>query len=128
MKDSHLREIARIRNENSVEIMRLKKVVAAQSGDGIQLGAKEHHAAYKAASKMQGTSFADNEVERQRRMLIEENGTLKKRLRAVENILKSGTSERTKFMEGASKQKCPELWPSKLSSRAATPAHPPKLR
>jgi len=29
MKDSHLREIARIRNENSVEIMRLKKVVAA---------------------------------------------------------------------------------------------------
>ena len=51
---------------------------------------------------MQGTSFADNEVERQRRLLIEENGTLKKRLRAVENILKSGTNERTKFMEGAS--------------------------
>jgi hypothetical protein len=96
MKDSHLREIARIRNENSVEIMRLKKVVAAH------LGAKDHHAAYKAASKMQGTSFADNEVERQRRLLIEENGTLKKRLRAVENILKSGTNERTKFMEGAS--------------------------
>ena len=28
MKDTHLREIARIRNENTVEIMRLKKAVA----------------------------------------------------------------------------------------------------
>ena len=102
MKDSHLREIARIRNENSVEIMRLKKVVAAHNGGAPDLSAKDHHAAFKAANKMQGTSFADNEVERQRRLLIEENGTLKKRLRAVESILKSGTSERTKFMEGAS--------------------------
>lgn len=29
MKDSHLREIARIRNENSVEIARLKKQVSS---------------------------------------------------------------------------------------------------
>lgn len=28
MKDAHLREIARIRNENTVEIMKLKKVIA----------------------------------------------------------------------------------------------------
>jgi hypothetical protein len=71
MKDSHLREIARIRNENSVEIMRLKKVVSEKSGDAAHLGAKDHHNAFKAASRMQGTSFADNEVERQRRQLIE---------------------------------------------------------
>lgn len=60
MKDSHLREIARIRNENSVEIMKLKKVIESQrSGDDKRLGAREHHAAFKVKA-----SFADNEVER----------------------------------------------------------------
>lgn len=77
MKDSHLREIARIRNENSVEIMRLKKTLSEKT-DGRGLSSNEHHAAYKtAAAKLPATSFADNEVERQRRLLIEENGTLK---------------------------------------------------
>jgi hypothetical protein len=33
--------------------------------------------------------FADNEAERQRRLLTEENHTLKKRLRAVETIANS---------------------------------------
>lgn len=80
MKDSHLREIARIRNENSVEIMRLKKVIENQnSADGGKLGAREHHTAHRVQA-----SFADNEVERQRRLLIEENDKLKKRLRACE--------------------------------------------
>ena len=46
--------------------------------------------------------FADNEAERQRRMLTEENEMLKKRLRAVETIAQSGNLERAKFMEGAS--------------------------
>ena len=46
--------------------------------------------------------FADNEAERQRRMLTEENELLKKRLRAVETIAQSGNLERMKFMEGAS--------------------------
>ena len=46
--------------------------------------------------------FVDNEVERQRRQLIQENETLKSRLRACENLLKSGTAERVKFMKGAS--------------------------
>jgi len=46
--------------------------------------------------------FVDNEVERQRRQLIQENETLKSRIRACENLLKSGTAERVKFMEGAS--------------------------
>lgn len=98
MKDSHLREIARIRNENAVEIMRLKKVIDAQKGDdGRRLGAKDHHTAFKVQA-----SFADNEVERQRRLLIEENDKLKKRIRAVEQILASGTEERRHFMQGAS--------------------------
>ena len=46
--------------------------------------------------------FADNEAERQRRHLTEENEILKKRLRAVETIAQSGNLERAKFMEGAS--------------------------
>jgi|688.fasta_scaffold277383_2 hypothetical protein len=61
MKDSHLREIARIRNENAVEITRLKKVIESQNGgeDGRKLGARDHHTAFKVQA-----SFADNEVER----------------------------------------------------------------
>lgn len=47
-------------------------------------------------------SFADNEVERQRRLLIEENEKLNRRLRGAENILASKTMERKQFMEGAS--------------------------
>lgn len=46
--------------------------------------------------------FVDNEVERQRRQLIQENELIKSRLRACENLLKSGTVERVNFMEGAS--------------------------
>ena len=44
----------------------------------------------------------ENELERQRRSLIEENELLKKRLRAIETIVNSGNQERAKFMEGAS--------------------------
>jgi hypothetical protein len=33
--------------------------------------------------------------------LTEENESMKKRLRALENIAKSGTLERAKFMEGS---------------------------
>ena len=99
MKDSHLREIARIRNENAVEITRLKKVIESQNSgdDARKLGGRDHHTAFKVQA-----SFADNEVERQRRLLIEENDKLKKRLRACEQILASGTEERRHFMQGAS--------------------------
>ena len=82
LKDSHLREIARIRNENTVEIMKLKKVIEKQRAageEGKRLGAADHHVAHKVKA-----TFADNEVERQRRLLIEENELLKKRLRACE--------------------------------------------
>jgi len=34
--------------------------------------------------------------------LVEENEVLKKRLRALETIVQSGSTEKTKFMEGAS--------------------------
>jgi len=78
MKDSHLREIARIRNENSVEIMRLKKTISESRQGGSSLSSRDNHTAFKTAiGKLPATSFADNEVERQRRLLIEENGTLK---------------------------------------------------
>lgn len=97
MKDANLREIARIRNENAVEIMKLKKVIESQkTGDERRLAAKDHHLAQKVKA-----SFADNEVERQRRLLIEENELLKKRIRACEQILASGTEERRHFMQGA---------------------------
>ena len=46
--------------------------------------------------------FIENEIERQRRSLLEENEVLKMRLRGAENIITSTTNERTKFMEGAS--------------------------
>ena len=60
-------------------------------------GAQANHNAYNVKDV-----FADNEAERQRRMLNEENEILKKRLRAVETIAQSGNLERMKFMEGAS--------------------------
>jgi hypothetical protein len=97
MKDANLREIARIRNESAVEILKLKKVIESQkSGDDRRLGAKDHHVAFKVKA-----SFADNEVERQRRLLLEENELLKKRIRACEQILASGSEERRHFMQGA---------------------------
>ena len=92
LKDSHLREIARIKNENAVEVTRLKKTIEQMRGTGLAgstLGAKDHHTAFKVQA-----SFADNEVERQRRLLIEENEKLKRRLRGAENLLASGTQER----------------------------------
>ena len=89
LKDSNLREIARIKNENAVEVTKLKKTIEQMRGSGIggsTVQAKDHHTAFKVQA-----SFADNEVERQRRLLIEENEKLKKRLRGAENLLASGT-------------------------------------
>ena len=110
LKDTHLKEIARIRNENNVEVMKLKKSLeqrlmqegfsraqAVGSFDGAGASARENMAAFAVKDV-----FADNEAERQRRMLTEENETLKKRLRAVETIAQSGNLKRAKFMEGAS--------------------------
>ena len=110
LKDTHLKEIARIRNENNVEIMKLKKSLeqklmqegftkgqAAGSFNGAGSTARENMSAFAVKDV-----FADNEAERQRRMLTEENELLKKRLRAVETIAQSGNLERAKFMEGAS--------------------------
>lgn len=107
LKDTHLKEIARIKNENNVETMKLKKSLelklisegvprshAAGTFDG---RAKDNYKAHQAKD-----IFADNEAERQRRMLTQENELLKKRLRAVEAISQSGNLERAKFMEGAS--------------------------
>lgn len=108
LKDTHLKEIARIRNENNVEIMKLKRSLEQRLlSEGFTKGqaigsfdgkaAKENHNAFNVKDV-----FADNEAERQRRGLTEENELLKKRLRAVETIAQSGNLERAKFMEGAS--------------------------
>ena len=100
LKDAHLRELARMKNENAVEVTKLKRVIEKQNlgqGYGASVMAPDHHTAYKVQA-----SFADNEVERQRRLLIEENEKLNRRLRGAENILASKTMERKQFMEGAS--------------------------
>ena len=64
LKDTHLRELARMKNENAVEVTKLKRVIekaVAQAGSGFgpQMGAPDHHTAFKVQA-----SFADNEVER----------------------------------------------------------------
>lgn len=107
-----MREIARIRNEHSVEIMKLRKNLEQKlKSEGINgklggkdttdtgkaLKSKENFKAFKGSEK-----FAENEIERQRRALYEENEVLKQRVRALETIVNSGTTERSKFMEGAS--------------------------
>ncbi|TNV79973.1 hypothetical protein FGO68_gene1178 [Halteria grandinella] len=108
LKDSHMREIARIRNEHSVEIIKLRKnldsrlrsassAYASTKGSSPGMRSKENFQAFKG-----NEHFVENELERQRRALIEENELLKKRLRAIETIVNSGNQERAKFMEGAS--------------------------
>lgn len=106
LKDTHLKEIARIRNEQNVEIMKLKKSLENRLlKEGIARGqaigsfdrAKDNQAAFAVKDV-----FADNEAERQRRILTDENELLKKRVRAIETIAQSGNLERAKFMEGAS--------------------------
>lgn len=107
LKDTHLKEIARIRNENNVEVMKLKKsledrllregVTRSKVVGSFDGRAKDNQSAFN-----QKDVFADNEAERQRRMLTEENELLRKRVRAIETIAQSGNLERMKFMEGAS--------------------------
>ena len=72
LKDTHLKEIARIRNENNVEIMKLKKSLeqrlmqegftrgqALGSFSGAGASAKENMSAFAVKDV-----FADNEAER----------------------------------------------------------------
>ena len=101
-----MREIARIRNEHSVEVIKLRKNLesklrsvssATLSSQSKTQRSKENFQAFKGNEQ-----FVENELERQRRALIEENELLKKRLRAIETIVNSGNQERAKFMEGAS--------------------------
>ena len=92
LKDAHLRELARMKNENAIEVTKLKRVIEKGAAAGLPTNrpdAGDHHTAYKVQA-----SFADNEVERQRRLLIEQNEKLGRRLRGAENILASKTMER----------------------------------
>ena len=65
LKDAQLREIARIRNENNVEVTKLKKVIEGKASFNYGLMAKENLSV--ASKKTGGSMFVDNEVERQRR-------------------------------------------------------------
>jgi hypothetical protein len=81
--------------------MSLKKAVSKGKGGNVSVRTADNHNSYKTAAK-KFTGFEDNAVEADRRKLQQENSSLKSRLGAVENILRSGTNDRTKFMEGAS--------------------------
>ena len=50
LKDAHLRELARMKNENAVEVAKLKRVIEKANlgqGYGHPLGAPDHHTAFK---------------------------------------------------------------------------------
>jgi hypothetical protein len=67
LKDSHMREIARIRNENSVEIIKLRKTLESRlrsasygkSGSAVPNRSKENFQAFKG-----NEAFVENELER----------------------------------------------------------------
>jgi hypothetical protein len=69
LKDSQLREIARIRNENAVEVTKLKKEIKKREEFNYGKIAKEN---LKGKSNF-GSMGADNEVEMERRKLQQEN-------------------------------------------------------
>ena len=91
-----MREIARIRNENSVEIIKLRKNLESKLRSA-SIGVSTSHSSVKTQRSKENfqafkgnEQFVENELERQRRQLIEENELLKKRLRAIETIVNSG--------------------------------------
>ena len=50
LKDAHLRELARMKNENAVEVTKLKKVIEKGKlgqGFGSAMNASDHHTAFK---------------------------------------------------------------------------------
>ena len=50
LKDAHLRELARMKNENAVEVTKLKRVIEKQNlgqGFGSAIHAPDHHTAFK---------------------------------------------------------------------------------
>lgn len=86
-----MREIARIRNENNVEVTKLKRLI-----DGRFLQERKEN------KTTDGNMFVDNEQVLERRQLIGQLNAANSRLRACENLLAAGTQDKVKFMEGAS--------------------------
>ena len=97
LKDTQLREIARIRNENNITVTKLKRQI-----DGLR-GGRSHSVAGLAKSKGSSKTalFVDNEAAIERRNLISDLEHTKSRLRACEAILAAGSKDKLKFMEGA---------------------------
>jgi hypothetical protein len=75
-----------------VEVTKLKKLI---DGSRDLLDKKENKTA-------NSNLFVDNEQVLERRQLISQLSAANSRLRACENLLASGTSDKVKFMEGAS--------------------------
>ena len=74
LKDSQLREIARIRNENNVTVTKLKRVI-----ETLKMPARSQTACeMQAKSKGKGSLFIDNEAAIERRELITDLETTKK--------------------------------------------------
>lgn len=110
-----MREIARIRNEHSVEILKLRKNLE----DRFSQGSSQRSALAPGSTKENativrpaGSTAGDFEIEKQRRQLIMENETLAQRVRALEQIVKGGSTEKAKFTEGAK-------WIAKKTSQEA---------
>lgn len=70
-------------------IKSLEGKLGEHNGTKSSLRSKENFMAGKANDK-----FIENEIERQRRSLVEENEILKKRLRAIETITNSSSSQK----------------------------------
>ena len=92
LKDSQLREIARIRNENNVTVTKLKRVIE---------GKDQYNKENSSKSQKNNQIFVDNEEVLERRHLLQRLDHANSRLRACENLLSTGTQDKVKFMEGA---------------------------
>lgn len=88
LKDAQLREIARIRNENSVAVTKFKREIESLKASGRSQQGQENQ---QNKRKGKGSLFIDNEAAIERRQLIGENLTIKSRLRACEALLASGS-------------------------------------
>jgi hypothetical protein len=99
-----MREIARIRNEHSVEVLKLRKNLEDRFSMGISSGRSALTQGLKENATLvrpTGSTSGDFEIEKQRRHLIQENEILSQRVRALEQMVKGGTTEKAKFTEGA---------------------------
>jgi hypothetical protein len=96
LKDVQLREIARVKNENDVQIKLLMRQISelkSVSASSVRTVPQR--------SKSAASIFVDNDVAKELQRLRSENSALHAKVRAAEKLLSSGAKERVKFLEGA---------------------------